>query len=142
MPYYANFDGTTRDSIDHADFRFDAWRTLANVALDYVWFSADPWAVEQSNRVLNFLSSQGFPHYPNQYTLDGKPISNDHSSGLAAMAAAAALTADQSIGEPFVKELWEMDIPSGKWRYYDGRLYFLALLYDSGQFRIYPPAGV
>jgi oligosaccharide reducing-end xylanase len=142
MPDYANFDGTPRDSIDHADFRFDAWRTLANVALDYVWFGADPWAVEQSNRVLNFLYSQEFPNYPNQYTLDGEPLSNDHSSGLAAMAAAAALAADQSVGEPFVEELWKTAIPSGKWRYYDGMLYMLALLYDSGQFRIYPPTGV
>lgn len=141
MPDYANFDGSPRDSIDHADFRFDAWRTLANVALDYAWFDADPWAVEQSNRVLDFLYSQGFPYYPNQYSLDGEPLSNDHSSGLAAMAAAAAMAADQSIGEPFVRELWEMDIPEGKWRYYDGMLYFLALLYDSGQFRIYPPPG-
>jgi oligosaccharide reducing-end xylanase len=34
-----------------------------------------------------------------------------------------------------------MPIPEGKWRYYDGLLYFLALLYESGQFRIYnPPA--
>jgi len=142
MPDYANFDGSPRDSIDHADFRFDAWRTLANVALDYAWFDADPWAVEQSNRVLDFLYSQEFPYYPNQYSLDGEPLTNDHSSGLAAMAAAAALAADQSIGEPFVRELWEMDIPEGKWRYYDGMLYFLGLLYDSGQFRIYPPPGI
>jgi oligosaccharide reducing-end xylanase len=139
MPDYANFDGTPRDSIDHADFRFDAWRTLANVALDYTWFDSNPWAVEQSNRVLNFLFSQGFPNYPNQYTLDGEPLSNGHSSGLAAMAAAAALAADRSVGEPFVEALWEMAIPQGKWRYYDGMLYFLALLYDSGQFQIYPP---
>lgn len=141
MPDYANFDGTPRDSVDHADFRFDAWRTLTNVALDYAWHGADPWAVEQSNRVLSFLSSQGQGYYPNQYTLEGEPLSSNHSTGLAAMAAGAALAADQELGEPFVLALWEMTIPSGKWRYYDGMLYFLALLYDSGNFRIYPPPG-
>lgn len=140
MPDYANFDGSPRDSIDHADFRFDAWRTLANVAVDYVWFGADPWSVEQSNRVLTFLASQG-KSYPNQYTLEGQPLSNDHSTGLAAMAAVAALAADRPTGEPFVSALWDEAIPAGRWRYYDGMLYFLALLYTSGNFRIYPPPG-
>ncbi|HSK87229.1 MAG TPA: glycosyl hydrolase family 8, partial [Anaerolineales bacterium] len=54
MPDYANFDGTPYGSDDHKDFRFDAWRTLSNVAVDHAWFAADPWQVEQSNRVLSF----------------------------------------------------------------------------------------
>ena len=75
MPDYANFDGTPYGTDDHKDFRFDAWRTLSNVAVDDAWFAADPWQVEQSNRVLDFLSSQGIDSYANQYTLDGKPLS-------------------------------------------------------------------
>jgi oligosaccharide reducing-end xylanase len=137
MPDYANFDGTPY-GVDHEDFRFDAWRTLSNVAVDYAWFAADPWQVKQSNRVLNFLTSQG-DAYPNQYTLDGEPLSNDHSTGLAAMAAVAALAADPEVGAPFVNALWEAPIPSGKWRYYDGLLYFMSLLHTSGHFRIYNP---
>jgi oligosaccharide reducing-end xylanase len=88
--------------------------------------------------VLEFLSSHG-DRYPNLYTLDGEPLSSGYSTGLGAMAAAAALAADREVGGPFVQALWDMPIPSGKWRYYDGMLYFLALLYDSGQFRIYAP---
>ena len=65
MPDYANFDGTPATSDEHKDFRFDAWRTLSNVAVDYAWFGADPWQVEQSNRVLDFLASQGMDSYPN-----------------------------------------------------------------------------
>jgi oligosaccharide reducing-end xylanase len=136
MPDYANFDGTPYRSADHEDFRFDAWRTLSNVAVDYAWFAADPWQTEQSNRALKFLASQG-ESYPNQYTLDGRPLSNDHSTGLAAMAAVAALAADPEIGAPFVKALWDAQIPSGKWRYYDGLLYFMSLLHASGHFKIY-----
>ncbi len=138
MPDYANFDGSPREGNEHEDFRYDAWRTLANVAMDYTWFGVDPWQVEQSNRILTFLGSHG-DRFPNLYTLEGEPLSNGYSTGLGAMAAAAALAADQEIGEPFVQELWDMPIPSGKWRYYDGMLYFLALLYDSGQFRIHQP---
>ncbi len=139
MPDYANFDGTPYGSDDHKDFRFDAWRTLSNVAVDYAWFAADPWQVEQSNRVLDFLAGQGIDTYPNQYSLDGKPLAQDHSTGLAAMAAVAALAADKDKGQPFVQELWDTRIPQGKWRYYDGMLYLLALLHVSGNFRIYAP---
>lgn len=139
MPDYANFDGTPATSDDHKDFRFDAWRTLSNVAVDYAWFGADPWQVEQSNHVLTFLASQGMDSYPNQYSIDGKALSSDHSTGLVAMAAVAALAAGPEAGKPFVQALWDANIPAGQWRYYDGMLYMLALLHVSGNFRIYPP---
>jgi len=139
MPDYANFDGTPYGSDEHKDFRFDAWRTLSNVAVDYAWFGADPWQVEQSNRVLDFLASQGIDSYPNQYALNGKPLSGDHSTGLVANAAVAALAADPEKGKPFVQALWDTQVPSGQWRYYDGMLYILALLHVSGNFRIYMP---
>ena len=139
MPDYANFDGTPHGSDDHKDFRFDAWRTLSNVAVDHAWFAADSWQVEQSNRVLDFLASQGIDAYSNQFALDGTPLSGDHSTGLVSMAAVAALAADPEKGKPFVKALWDSQIPSGKWRYYDGMLYMLGLLHLSGRFRIYTP---
>jgi len=137
MPDYANFDGTSYGSDDHKDFRFDAWRTLSNVAVDYAWFAADPWQVEQSNRVLDFLASQGIDSYPNQFALGGTPLSSDHSTGLVSMAAVAALAAEPEKGKPFVQALWDTPIPSGKWRYYDGMLYMLGLLHVSGNFKIY-----
>src|SRR5512139_562765 len=139
MPDYANFDGTPYGSDDHKDFRFDAWRTLSNVAVDHAWFAADPWQVEQSNHVLKFLASQGMDSYPNQYALDGTPLSADHSTGLVSMAAVAALAADRETGKPFVRALWDTQIPSGKWRYYDGLLYILGMLHVSGNFQIYTP---
>jgi oligosaccharide reducing-end xylanase len=139
MPDYANFDGTPYGTSDHKDFRFDAWRTLANVAFDYSWFAADPWQVEQSNRVLKFLASEGSGVYGNQYALDGTPLAGDHSTGLVAMAAVAALAADPEVGTPHVQALWDTEIPEGRWRYYDGLLYTIALLHVSGQFQIYTP---
>ena len=141
MPDYANFDGSPHPRRGHEDFRFDAWRTLANVALDHAWFAADPWQVEQSNRVLAFLAAQG-PGCPNQFTLDGRPLSADHSAGLDAMAAVAGLAADPERARPFVERLWRMEIPAGEYRYYDGMLYLLGLLQAGGRFQIYaPPAG-
>jgi oligosaccharide reducing-end xylanase len=144
MPDYANFDGSPKSfggGPDHADFRFDAWRTIMNVAVDYAWFGQAEWQVEQSNRVLNFFEEQGLDSYVNQYSLAGEPLSSDRSPGLMAMNAVAALAATTENRAEFVEALWELDPPSGRWRYYDGMLYMLALLHVGGQFQIYEPAN-
>ncbi|HSL42474.1 MAG TPA: hypothetical protein VK897_03515 [Anaerolineales bacterium] len=49
------------------------------------------------------------------------------------------LSGDREIGEPLVQALWEAQIPSGKWRYYDGMLYMLGMLHVRGNFKIYMP---
>lgn len=142
MPEYAHFDGRpfTNEKFGKGkgDFRYDAWRTLAHVALDHAWGSGDAWQREQSNRVLRFLAAQG-PRYANQFTLAGEPLSKNHSTGLVATAAVAGLAADPAIARPFVQALWDAPIPSGKWRYYDGLLYLLGLLQTSGRFHVIAP---
>ncbi|MDZ7288777.1 MAG: glycosyl hydrolase family 8 [candidate division KSB1 bacterium] len=143
-PDYARFDGTPTDSPwggGHKDFRYDAWRVAMNVAIDYVWFAKDDWAVTQSNRLLDFFHLQGLGKYGNLYTLDGKRLGDDHSAGLVAMNAVAALAATNENRKDFVAELWNTPIPSGRWRYYDGLLYLLAMLQVSGNFKIYDPTG-
>jgi oligosaccharide reducing-end xylanase len=112
-----------------------------NVAVDYAWFAKDDWAVTQSNRLLDFFHSQGIGKYGNLYTLDGKKLGDNHSAGLAAMNAVAALAATTEKRKDFVEELWNTPIPSGSGRYYDGLLYMLAMLQASGNFKIYDPAG-
>jgi oligosaccharide reducing-end xylanase len=139
MPDYAEFDGMPNADPTHKDFRFDAFRVASNVALDWAWFAADPWQVEQSNRLLDFFRSQGIDKYVNQYSIDGKPLSGERSSGLIAMNAVAGLAADPAKSKDFVQALWDLEIPGGQWRYYDGLLYFLALLQASGNYRIYTP---
>lgn len=137
-PDYANFDGTPRDDGGHGDFRFDAFRTISNVAVDYAWFAADERARALCDRLQAFFAAR--PNYVNQYTLDGKPLSEDRSPGLIAMNAVAGLAAtDRERAGAFVDALWELQPPTGKWRYYDGLLFILALLHVSGNFRIYAP---
>jgi len=142
MPDYAAFDGRPQVRGGHEDFRYDAWRTLSNPALDYAWFAADPWAVGQSNRVLRFLAGQG-PECPSLFKLDGTPLpGSTNAPGLLAMAATAGLAADPDLARPFVARLWAMEIPAGPYRYYNGLLYLLALLEAGGRFQVYfPPAG-
>lgn len=141
-PDYSEFNGAPNNNGGHDVFRFDAWRVASNIAVDYAWHAADPWAKVQSDRLLNFFSNQGIKTYGNQYTLEGGPLSGDHSPGLVAMNAVAGLAATTDKTWNFVDELWNSPVPSGQWRYYDGMLYMLGLLHTSGNFQIYSPNGV
>lgn len=69
-----------------------------------------------------FPASWGMGSDPNQYILGGTALSNDHSTGLVEVTAVAAIAAGSEIGKPFVRELWDAPIPSGKWRHNDGML--------------------
>jgi oligosaccharide reducing-end xylanase len=139
MPDYANFDGTPSTDDFHKHLRFDAWRVAMNVALDWSWHAADPWQREQSDRWLNFFAAQGVDRYVNQYTLDGKPLSQDRSPGLIAMNAVATLAATTDKRKDFVSALWELEPSSGQYRYYDGMLHLLGLLQVSGKFQAWSP---
>lgn len=140
MPEYSHFDGRPVEG-EKGDFRYDAWRTLAHVALDHAWFAADPWQKEQSDRVLRFLLSQG-SFIPDRYTLEGKAVSTDDSIGLFGMATVAGLAASPELARPFAQRVWDAPLPEGQWRYYNGLLYFLALLEAGGRFQIIaPPAA-
>jgi oligosaccharide reducing-end xylanase len=138
-PNYSYFDGKPYNDQYNGNFRYDAFRVGANVGMDYIWFAADPWEVEQSNRLLNFFASQGMDEYKAEYTLEGKPEVGHRSSGLMATNAVAALAADRAIGEPFVQAFWDQTLPTGQYRYYDGLLMMLGMLQVSGNFRIYEP---
>ena len=138
-PNYSEFNGKPADDDYNGKFRYDAFRVGANVGVDYAWFAADPWEVEQSNRLLKFFASQGINDYVAEYSLTGEPVGGSHSAGLVATNAVAALAADRSIGEPFVQALWDQPVPTGQYRYYDGLLMMLGLLQVSGDFRIYEP---
>lgn len=143
FPDYSTFDGKPQkapwDPNNKSDnFMFDAFRVSANIAMDYAWFGADPWQVEQNNRMLEFFAAQK-PNYVSNYTVDGKPLADFQSTGLVAMNAAATLAATTKVGPDFVKALWEAPVPSGQWRYYDGMLYLFGLLHASGQYQIWKP---
>ncbi|MGL1959516.1 MAG: glycosyl hydrolase family 8 [Colwellia sp.] len=141
-PDYSNFDGSPWAASWHPDsihFLVDAWRTVMNWSVDWAWWSVDPEQQELSNRLLSFFHSQGIKHYARSYTLDGIPRSNGQPVGLIAMNATGALAATQPKAKEFVNALWQANIPSGKYRYYDGMLYMMALLHCSGEFKAWLP---
>ncbi len=140
-PDYAEFSGAPNNTGSHGDFRFDAWRTAVNWSVDYAWWAADPNEKALSNRLQSFFTAKGTNAYVNQYSLTGSPLSGDRSPGLIASNAAASLAATDQRAWPFVEALWNLQPPTGQYRYYDGLLNFLALLHTSGNFRVYGPGS-
>ena len=140
-PNYANFDGTPYRAFGRTDaFRHDAWRTASNWAVDWSWWAKDPRERRLSDRLQAFFESQGMDNYVEQYELDGTPLGKSHPTGLVAANAVASLAATNGPrARKFVEALWNAEIPSGRYRYYDGLLYFMSLLHCSGRFRIWTP---
>ena len=64
----------------------------------------------------------------------------DHAAGLVSANAVTALAAtDKARARIFTEALWELPVPAGQFRYYNGMLYLLSMLHVSGEFRIYAP---
>jgi endo-1,4-beta-D-glucanase Y len=118
-----------------AVFAFDAWRAAANVAVDYAWWADDSWEVQQSNNFLNFFGSKR-PSYQNKWNLDGTPIGSDFDSkGLISMNAVTGLASTEAEVWDFIDDIWNLEIPKGQYRYYDGLLYLMGLLHLNGDFK-------
>ena len=144
MPDYANYDGSPHEHHEHKDFRYDAWRCIMNMAVDFSWFR--PEGVDYTalvNRQHNFLATVngGVPNYYSVYTLDGQQIygKQDHSPGLVACNATGALASNQKVAWEFIDDFMATAIPKGEFRYYDGLLYYLNFLHVSGKFQIWKP---
>ena len=144
MPDYAEYNGSPRKNSGHEDFLYDAWRCIMNMAVDFSWFR--PEGVDYTdlvNRQHNFLAkvNGGVPNYYSVYTLDGQQKNNntDHSPGLVACNATGALASNQKVAWEFIDDFMATAIPTGKYRYYDGLLYYLNFLHVSGNFKIWKP---
>ena len=99
----------------------DAKRCVMNIMMDHNFFAADSWQSE--------TYAPAFGNYM-----------RTHSDGSAAQFSCNALLGfglPESSGKAFVDKLWQAQIPTGQWRYYDGTLYMLGLLHVSGTFKLY-----
>ena len=138
FPDYSLFDGKPTDpgKGGHADFGFDAWRTIQNVVVDHYWFGANPWAVEAANRWQGFFAERGIETHGHLFALDGRAMNTDHGPGLAGMNAVASLVSSHPRAMDFVRHLWTIAPARGQWRYYDNCLYVFAMLHCSGRYRM------
>jgi oligosaccharide reducing-end xylanase len=121
-------------------FSYDSWRSVSNWSVDYSWWHKDDRETLLSDRIQKFLYGQGVDKFADRYTLDGKPLSTRHSPGMVATTAVGSFAATPGpISKAFLDELWNMPIPSGEQRYFDGMLYLMSMMHCSGNFRIIEP---
>ena len=134
-PYLANFDGT---NYNDSPFNSDSWRVVGNIMMDHNLFAADPW---QTTFAANYAAFFESTHpFADEFEISGEVIhqnADGASRGLVAQNALVAFGVPAADGRPFVEALWEMDVPRGQYRYYDGMLYLLALLHASGRFHLW-----
>lgn len=136
-PDYAGFDGTPVAFNGHEDFRFDAFRSAMNWAVDHSWWASDPNATARTDRLQGFFEREGMDAYVNQYRINGERLSSERSTGLIAANGAASLAATHPRARLFVEDLWELEPPRGRWRYYNGLVAFMAVMHAGGRFRVY-----
>ncbi len=149
---YAEYDGTPHNRANHNLFYSDAYRTGANIALDYEWFAADEWQCSQADNIQKFFGetvkgNENVVYHidgtvvkdKNElvHEVDGTPMGVLHPVGLLATLAQSSLAAKGKYRENFVRKLWEQPLRTGNRRYYDNLLYFFALLALSGNYRIW-----
>jgi len=141
-PDRSNFDGTPAMGRDGkpSQFAYDSWRTVSNWSVDYSWWGKDPREQTLAAKVQHFLVGQGIHNFSDRYTLDGKPESTRHSTGMVAAATVGGLAAPPGPdSRAFLQELWNTPIPSGEQRYFDGMLYLMNMMHCAGEFRIIGP---
>jgi len=139
MPDRSSFDGAPEPGWDGKPgaFGYDSWRTISNWSVDYNWWGKDDRERGLSRRLQGFLAGQGIHSFPDRYTLDGQPLSQRHSPGMVSAAAVGGLASGPGPdSDAFLKELWDMPVPSGEQRYFDGMVYLMSLMHVSGEFRI------
>lgn len=141
-PERSNFDGSRVIGRDGkpVEFSYDSWRTVSNWSVDWAWFGKDNRQRALSDRNQRFLASQGIKTFVDRYTLAGQPLSDRHSAGMVAAAAVGSFAATPgSTSKAFLQELWDMPMPAGEQRYFDGMLYLMSMMHAGGEYRIIQP---
>lgn len=153
---YAEFDGSPmrrgmRPGVQRHDwFYSDAYRTAANIGLDYEWFGKD---CGQRSAVERLQHCLGVTHAQDPYRIfevDGTVAGEKalHPLGILATAAQGALAVKEDLGSEklsaagamareWVERFWEQPMRTGERRYYDNCLYLFAFLALSGRYRIW-----
>lgn len=147
-PEYGNFDGTPMSKElpwggKHDKFYSDAYRTVANIGLDALWFGKDVGHYAAPARLMKFLKTD-LEAARCVYEVDGTPVEMTvlHPLGLLATTAQGALavekdSADWQVAKQWVEWFWNQPMRGGDRRYYDNCLYMFAILALSGNYRIY-----
>lgn len=150
---YAEFDGSPMSrplpwSNDRHDwFYSDAYRTVANIGIDYEWFGVDEGQAVAAEHLQHFLGVVKRDDPWKIYELDGTCLGQDalHPVGMLATTAQGALAvlgrseeeAAVKMAWEWVERFWQEPLRQGPRRYYDNCLYFFTFLALSGNYRVW-----
>lgn len=142
---YAEFDGSPMSrglpwtGERHDWFYSDAYRTAANIGLDYEWFGIDCGQRAAATRIQEFLLEDARKGEYHTYEVDGRiaDLSVLHPVAITAATAQASLASESPHRLEWVKRFFDLPLREGKRRYYDNCLYFFAFLALSGNYRIW-----
>ena len=134
-PYQANFDGSTYSAGN--TFNADAWRVPMNVMADFGVNHAGTWQAGYAATSAAFWTSQGLATYGDMFSLTGTPSDSNHGAGLTGVNAMLAFALPAADATPFLQAAWDRATPKGQYRYYDGTLYALSMLYLTGTFSLF-----
>ncbi len=152
-PEYGEFDGSPMNKKmpwgnRHNQFYSDAYRTVANIGLDYLWFGEDAGHYAAPLRLMRFLGTD-LEAARCVFDVDGTPVDKTvlHPLGLLATTAQGALSVpceksenedtDWNVAKRWVEWFWNQPLRKGDRRYYDNCLYLFALLALSGNYRMW-----
>lgn len=145
-PDYSNYDATPyawpQAGYDTSIYMYDAIRCAMNIGMDAYLTGKD--IVRQSEvmeRLLKFFKKDGCSHA--HFNVDGTNAFDKYTCGMAGSNAVGAIALakseypdKQALAKEFLERLWNTDPPTGKYRYYEGMVYFLSLLHASGNFSL------
>lgn len=143
---YAEYDGTPYTEGReiwggrHDWYYSDAYRTIANIGLDYEWFGTDEWEREEAEKLQKFFCETLKEEECDRiYEIDGTVLDEKalHPVAIIATNAQASLAGSGENARACVKKFWDTPLRTGDRRYYDNCLYFFAFLALSGNYRIY-----
>lgn len=142
---YAEFDGSPMSrklpwTDDRHDwFYSDAYRTVANIGLDYEWFGIDCGQRAAADRIQEFLLEALRKDEYHTYEIDGRVADESvlHPVAITATVAQASLASKSPSRMEWVERFFKLPLREGKRRYYDNCLYFFAFLALSGKYRIW-----
>lgn len=141
---YAEFDGSPMSrklpwkTIRHDWFYSDAYRTIANIGLDYEWFKKDAGQRAAADRMFAFFGDAETADF-GVFEVDGTKLPEKalHPVAILVTNAQGALASDSEIAKSWVRRFWNTPLRTGERRYYDNCLYIFALLALSGNYRIW-----
>lgn len=143
---YSYYDGTPYEKMTevfgrHDWYYSDAYRTIANIGLDYEWsgIEADDWHCKTADNLQRFFCETMKDNNRAIYSIEGEILEQTvlHPIAITAVNAQASLAAKGRYAKQCVDEFWNTPLRTGERRYYDNCLYMFAMLALSGNYRMW-----